>query len=198
MCGSEASGEVSGGLVLSVRSDGCGSSTGDIIQFHLRRRRTRPAAMEGKDEPLEFKRVLDNIRVRQRLCRKKLWLNVWLNPVRSGTTCVSSKTHTTMCLLNSFSHNMNQYSWLYDALYIETDQIKKVTILFIYFLYIYIYIYLYIYNIYIYIYIYIIVQLLLIETLRWFKKVLFCFNSLIKYNSAFILIIKIMSIKLNS
>lgn len=40
------------------------SSTGDIIQFIYGGDGLDPAAMEGKDEPLEFKRVLDNIRVR--------------------------------------------------------------------------------------------------------------------------------------
>lgn len=44
---------------LTVRS-----STGDIIQFIYGGDGLDPAAMEGKDEPLEFKRVLDNIRVR--------------------------------------------------------------------------------------------------------------------------------------
>lgn len=39
------------------------SSTGDIIQFIYGGDGLDPAAMEGKDEPLEFKRVLDNIRV---------------------------------------------------------------------------------------------------------------------------------------
>lgn len=43
---------------LTVRS-----STGDIIQFIYGGDGLDPAAMEGKDEPLEFKRVLDNIRV---------------------------------------------------------------------------------------------------------------------------------------
>ncbi|XP_056325017.1 DNA-directed RNA polymerase III subunit RPC1 [Danio aesculapii] len=42
---------------LTVRS-----STGDIIQFIYGGDGLDPAAMEGKDEPLEFKRVLDNIR----------------------------------------------------------------------------------------------------------------------------------------
>ncbi|XP_067828587.1 DNA-directed RNA polymerase III subunit RPC1 isoform X1 [Heptranchias perlo] len=41
---------------LTVRS-----STGDIIQFIYGGDGLDPAAMEGKDEPLEFKRVLDNI-----------------------------------------------------------------------------------------------------------------------------------------
>lgn len=45
---------------LTVRS-----STGDIIQFIYGGDGLDPAAMEGKDEPLEFKRVLDNIRVRR-------------------------------------------------------------------------------------------------------------------------------------
>lgn len=45
---------------LTVRS-----STGDIIQFIYGGDGLDPAAMEGKDEPLEFKRVLDNIRVCQ-------------------------------------------------------------------------------------------------------------------------------------
>lgn len=45
---------------LTVRS-----STGDIIQFIYGGDGLDPAAMEGKDEPLEFKRVLDNIRVSQ-------------------------------------------------------------------------------------------------------------------------------------
>lgn len=44
---------------LTVRS-----STGDIIQFIYGGDGLDPAAMEGKDEPLEFKRVLDNIRVK--------------------------------------------------------------------------------------------------------------------------------------
>lgn len=44
---------------LTVRS-----STGDIIQFIYGGDGLDPAAMEGKDEPLEFKRVLDNIKVR--------------------------------------------------------------------------------------------------------------------------------------
>jgi hypothetical protein len=39
------------------------SSTGDIIQFIYGGDGLDPAAMEGKDEPLEFKRVLDNIKV---------------------------------------------------------------------------------------------------------------------------------------
>lgn len=43
---------------LTVRS-----STGDIIQFIYGGDGLDPAAMEGKDEPLEFKRVVDNIRV---------------------------------------------------------------------------------------------------------------------------------------
>lgn len=43
---------------LTVRS-----ATGDIIQFIYGGDGLDPAAMEGKDEPLEFKRVLDNIRV---------------------------------------------------------------------------------------------------------------------------------------
>lgn len=43
---------------LTVRS-----STGDIIQFIYGGDGLDPADMEGKDEPLEFKRVLDNIRV---------------------------------------------------------------------------------------------------------------------------------------
>uniref|UniRef100_A0A4W5K666 DNA-directed RNA polymerase n=1 Tax=Hucho hucho TaxID=62062 RepID=A0A4W5K666_9TELE len=43
---------------LTVRS-----STGDIIQFVYGGDGLDPAAMEGKDEPLEFNRVLDNIRV---------------------------------------------------------------------------------------------------------------------------------------
>lgn len=54
---------------LTVRS-----STGDIIQFIYGGDGLDPAAMEGKDEPLEFKRVLDNIRVSQ------MWrgvLRVW-------------------------------------------------------------------------------------------------------------------------
>ncbi|MEE6526658.1 hypothetical protein FKM82_027434 [Ascaphus truei] len=42
---------------LTVRS-----STGDIIQFIYGGDGLDPAAMEGKDEPLEFKRVLDNVR----------------------------------------------------------------------------------------------------------------------------------------
>ncbi|XP_028332560.1 DNA-directed RNA polymerase III subunit RPC1 isoform X2 [Gouania willdenowi] len=42
---------------LTVRS-----STGDIIQFIYGGDGLDPAAMEGKDEPLEFKRVLDHIR----------------------------------------------------------------------------------------------------------------------------------------
>ncbi|KAG2462619.1 RPC1 polymerase, partial [Polypterus senegalus] len=42
---------------LTVRS-----ATGDIIQFIYGGDGLDPAAMEGKDEPLEFKRVLDNIR----------------------------------------------------------------------------------------------------------------------------------------
>ncbi|KAG7257106.1 hypothetical protein CRUP_002887 [Coryphaenoides rupestris] len=42
---------------LTVRS-----SMGDIIQFSYGGDGLDPAAMEGKDEPLEFKRVLDNIR----------------------------------------------------------------------------------------------------------------------------------------
>ncbi|XP_015265208.1 PREDICTED: DNA-directed RNA polymerase III subunit RPC1-like, partial [Gekko japonicus] len=42
---------------LTVRS-----STGDIIQFIYGGDGLATAAMEGKDEPLEFKRVLDNIR----------------------------------------------------------------------------------------------------------------------------------------
>uniref|UniRef100_A0A674E453 DNA-directed RNA polymerase subunit n=1 Tax=Salmo trutta TaxID=8032 RepID=A0A674E453_SALTR len=42
---------------LTVRS-----STGDIIQFVYGGDGLDPAAMEGKDEPLEFNRVLDNIR----------------------------------------------------------------------------------------------------------------------------------------
>ncbi|XP_011785079.1 PREDICTED: DNA-directed RNA polymerase III subunit RPC1 [Colobus angolensis palliatus] len=42
---------------LTVRS-----STGDIIQFIYGGDGLDPAAMEGKDEPLEFKRVLDNIK----------------------------------------------------------------------------------------------------------------------------------------
>ncbi|XP_037611284.1 DNA-directed RNA polymerase III subunit RPC1 isoform X1 [Sebastes umbrosus] len=42
---------------LTVRS-----STGDIIQFIYGGDGLDPADMEGKDEPLEFKRVLDNIR----------------------------------------------------------------------------------------------------------------------------------------
>uniref|UniRef100_A0A672Q099 DNA-directed RNA polymerase subunit n=1 Tax=Sinocyclocheilus grahami TaxID=75366 RepID=A0A672Q099_SINGR len=42
---------------LTVRS-----STGDIIQFIYGGDGLDPAAMEGKDEPLEFRRVLDNIR----------------------------------------------------------------------------------------------------------------------------------------
>lgn len=51
---------------LTVRS-----STGDIIQFIYGGDGLDPAAMEGKDEPLEFKRVLDNIRVRlTAICRK--------------------------------------------------------------------------------------------------------------------------------
>lgn len=45
---------------LTVRS-----STGDVIQFIYGGDGLDPAAMEGKDEPLEFKRVLDNIRVSQ-------------------------------------------------------------------------------------------------------------------------------------
>lgn len=47
---------------LTVRS-----STGDIIQFIYGGDGLDPAAMEGKDEPLEFKRVLDNIRVRSHI-----------------------------------------------------------------------------------------------------------------------------------
>lgn len=43
---------------LTVRS-----STGDIIQFIYGGDGLDPADMEGKDEPLEFQRVLDNIRV---------------------------------------------------------------------------------------------------------------------------------------
>lgn len=43
---------------LTVRS-----STNDIIQFIYGGDGLDPAAMEGKDEPLEFKRVLDSIRV---------------------------------------------------------------------------------------------------------------------------------------
>lgn len=43
---------------LTVRS-----STGDIIQFIYGGDGLDPAAMEGKDEPLEFRRVLDNVRV---------------------------------------------------------------------------------------------------------------------------------------
>ncbi|KAA8581469.1 hypothetical protein FQN60_003050 [Etheostoma spectabile] len=42
---------------LTVRS-----STGDVIQFIYGGDGLDPAAMEGKDEPLEFKRVLDNMR----------------------------------------------------------------------------------------------------------------------------------------
>uniref|UniRef100_A0A8C5QXP4 DNA-directed RNA polymerase subunit n=1 Tax=Leptobrachium leishanense TaxID=445787 RepID=A0A8C5QXP4_9ANUR len=42
---------------LTVRS-----STGDIIQFIYGGDGLDPAAMEGKDEPLEFKRVLENIK----------------------------------------------------------------------------------------------------------------------------------------
>ncbi|XP_056432914.1 DNA-directed RNA polymerase III subunit RPC1 isoform X1 [Gadus chalcogrammus] len=42
---------------LTVRS-----STGDIIQFIYGGDGLDPADMEGKDEPLEFKRVLDNVR----------------------------------------------------------------------------------------------------------------------------------------
>ncbi|XP_010781837.1 DNA-directed RNA polymerase III subunit RPC1-like [Notothenia coriiceps] len=43
---------------LTVRS-----STGDIIQFIYGGDGLDPTDMEGKDEPLEFQRVLDNIRV---------------------------------------------------------------------------------------------------------------------------------------
>ncbi|KAF3853699.1 hypothetical protein F7725_014387 [Dissostichus mawsoni] len=57
----QASGEVPGGSVLTVRPDS--------TQLHRRhhpvylwRRWSRPNDMEGKDEPLEFQRVLDNIR----------------------------------------------------------------------------------------------------------------------------------------
>ncbi|XP_026580851.1 DNA-directed RNA polymerase III subunit RPC1-like, partial [Pseudonaja textilis] len=42
---------------LTVRS-----STGDIIQFIYGGDGLDPAAMEGKDEPLEFQRVLNNVR----------------------------------------------------------------------------------------------------------------------------------------
>ncbi|XP_053306455.1 DNA-directed RNA polymerase III subunit RPC1 isoform X2 [Spea bombifrons] len=42
---------------LTVRS-----STGDVIQFIYGGDGLDPAAMEGKDEPLEFKRVLDNVK----------------------------------------------------------------------------------------------------------------------------------------
>ncbi|XP_068111539.1 DNA-directed RNA polymerase III subunit RPC1 isoform X3 [Hyperolius riggenbachi] len=42
---------------LTVRS-----STGDIIQFIYGGDGLDPAAMEGKDEPVEFKRVLDNVK----------------------------------------------------------------------------------------------------------------------------------------
>uniref|UniRef100_A0A8C7K2E8 DNA-directed RNA polymerase subunit n=1 Tax=Oncorhynchus kisutch TaxID=8019 RepID=A0A8C7K2E8_ONCKI len=50
---------------LTVRS-----STGDIIQFVYGGDGLDPAAMEGKDEPLEFNRVLDNIRVSHNTCEE--------------------------------------------------------------------------------------------------------------------------------
>uniref|UniRef100_A0A8C7K497 DNA-directed RNA polymerase subunit n=1 Tax=Oncorhynchus kisutch TaxID=8019 RepID=A0A8C7K497_ONCKI len=52
---------------LTVRS-----STGDIIQFVYGGDGLDPAAMEGKDEPLEFNRVLDNIRVSHNTCEANL------------------------------------------------------------------------------------------------------------------------------
>ena len=39
------------------------NSVGDLIQFCYGDDGLDPAAMEGKDEPLEFKRVLDHVRV---------------------------------------------------------------------------------------------------------------------------------------
>lgn len=56
---------------LTVRS-----STGDIIQFIYGGDGLDPAAMEGKDEPLEFKRVLDNIRVSQMWSGRVWYANV--------------------------------------------------------------------------------------------------------------------------
>ncbi|RMC11674.1 hypothetical protein DUI87_11796 [Hirundo rustica rustica] len=54
---------------LTVRS-----STGDIIQFIYGGDGLDPAAMEGKDEPLEFKRVLDNIRDRTLACLETTYM----------------------------------------------------------------------------------------------------------------------------
>lgn len=67
---------------LTVRS-----STGDIIQFIYGGDGLDPAAMEGKDEPLEFKRVLDNIRVRIAeilIERVKILLNMEKKVVNNG------------------------------------------------------------------------------------------------------------------
>uniref|UniRef100_H3BGV0 DNA-directed RNA polymerase subunit n=1 Tax=Latimeria chalumnae TaxID=7897 RepID=H3BGV0_LATCH len=50
---------------LTVRS-----STGDVIQFIYGGDGLDPAAMEGKDEPLEFKRVLDNIKAVYLCCNE--------------------------------------------------------------------------------------------------------------------------------
>uniref|UniRef100_A0A672PUW8 DNA-directed RNA polymerase subunit n=1 Tax=Sinocyclocheilus grahami TaxID=75366 RepID=A0A672PUW8_SINGR len=68
---------------LTVRS-----STGDIIQFIYGGDGLDPAAMEGKDEPLEFRRVLDNIRVREpALSRNELILTSDSIMKRKGFLC---------------------------------------------------------------------------------------------------------------
>lgn len=73
---------------LTVRS-----STGDIIQFIYGGDGLDPAAMEGKDEPLEFKRVLDNIRAvhtcadEPALSKNELVLTTDLIMKRNDFTC---------------------------------------------------------------------------------------------------------------
>lgn len=39
------------------------TSTGDLVQFCFGDDGLDPAAMEGKDKPLDFQRVLDHVRV---------------------------------------------------------------------------------------------------------------------------------------
>lgn len=90
---------------LTVRS-----STGDIIQFIYGGDGLDPAAMEGKDEPLEFKRVLDNIRVRHRwilseMRRFRRWTTVW--QIHDETLSLSVRR----CILVTVSRRWAEMSW---------------------------------------------------------------------------------------
>uniref|UniRef100_UPI001EAEDCF9 DNA-directed RNA polymerase III subunit RPC1-like n=1 Tax=Oncorhynchus gorbuscha TaxID=8017 RepID=UPI001EAEDCF9 len=107
---------------LTVRS-----STGDIIQFVYGGDGLDPAAMEGKDEPLEFNRVLDNIRSvhtcseQPALSKNELVLTAESIMKRSDFKCCRdsflevNNYHLSTCLLLCLAFKMAPYS-LHSAL----------------------------------------------------------------------------------